>query len=94
MGRVCITHSTYIPGLIGVLKKLSEQAGVTTCTPAVIRTVRSSTAVLQLRVTTPLTNGGGFKAIARKGSNSQEVFITTRLSKEELQALVRRVLSR
>lgn len=92
MGRVCITHSTYIPGLIPVLKKLSQQDGIGTCTPAVIRRVRGSAATFQLRITTPLVNGGGFKAIARKASSSQEVFITTPLSKEELQSLVRHVL--
>lgn len=92
MGRVCITHSTYIPGLIPVLRKLCQQDGIDTCTPAVIRRVRGSAATFQLRITTPLLNGGGFKAIARKAGSSQEVFITTPLSKVQLQALVQRVL--
>ena len=36
MGRVVITHSTYIDGLIPVLRKLAAAAGIETVTPAVI----------------------------------------------------------
>lgn len=40
MGRVVITHSTYIEGLIPVLKALAAQPGIDTITPAVICRVK------------------------------------------------------
>ena len=92
MGRVVVTHSTYIPGLLKVLRKLAAVEGVTTCTPAVISHGSAHAETFQLRITTPLSRGGGFKAIARKGRSSQEVFITTQLEKTVIQNAVRRIL--
>ena len=92
MGRVVVTHSTYIPGLLKVLKKLAAVEGVATCTPAVIRHGGAHCQTFQLRITTPLQQGKGFKAIARKGHLSQEVFITTHLEKAVIQKAVQRIL--
>ncbi len=92
MGRVVQNHSTHIDGLLKVLKKVAAAEGVTTCTPGEIRGGGANAEVFQLRITTPLAYGGGFKAIARKGRSSQEVFITTQLDKARLQELVRGIL--
>jgi hypothetical protein len=83
MGRVVITHSTYVDGLIPVLRRLAEQPGIDTVTPAVIRRVRGRTPTLTLRVSTPVR--GGFKLTARRGTSAQEVFVVTDWSRELLQ---------
>jgi len=49
MGRLVITHSTYIEGLIPLLRRLVEEEGITTVTPAVIGRVRGRSSSLQLR---------------------------------------------
>jgi hypothetical protein len=84
MGRLVVTHSTYVEGLIPLLRKLAECPGIDTVTPAVIRRVRGRTPRLLVRVSTPVT--GGFKLLARRGSSAQEVFVVTGWSRERLQA--------
>lgn len=83
MGRVVITHSTYLEGLIPVLQQLARRPGVDTVTPAVISRVRGRSPGLRLRVSTPIT--GGHKLLARRGSSAQEVFVVTDWSRERLQ---------
>ena len=83
MGRVVITHSTYIDGLIPVLRKLAAAAGIETVTPAVISRVRGRSQTLRLRVSTSIT--GGYKVLARRGSTAQEVFVVTRWERDRLQ---------
>ena len=86
MGRVVITHSTYIEGLIPVLKKLASHEKVKTVTPAIISKVRGRSSKLIIRVSVITT--GGFKAIARKGQSAQEIFITTDMNIDELRYLL------
>lgn len=86
MGRVVITHSTYLEGLIPLLRRLAEQPGIDTVTPAVISRVKGRAASLRLRVSTPIT--GGHKLVARRGSSAQEVFVVTPLSRDQLQQTV------
>jgi hypothetical protein len=83
MGRVVITHSTYIEGLIPLLKRLADHPGIDTVTPAVISRVRGRSEGLRLRVSTPIT--GGHKLVARRGSSAQEVFVVTEWSRDRLQ---------
>lgn len=83
MGRVVITHSTYIEGLIPLLKLLAQDPRVSTVTPAVISRVRGRSSQLSLRVSTPIN--GGHKVNARRASTAQEVFVVTSLSREDLQ---------
>jgi hypothetical protein len=83
MGRVVITHSTYVEGLIPLLRQLARCPGIDTVTPAVISRVRGRSAQLRLRVSTPIT--GGHKLVARRGSSAQEVFVVTGWSREQLQ---------
>ena len=86
MGRVVITHSTYIEGLIPVLRKLASHEKVKTVTPAIISKVRGRSSKLIIRVSVITT--GGFKAIARKGQSAQEIFITTDMKVDELKYLL------
>ena len=88
LGRVVITHSTYVEGLIPWLKSLSREAAIQTITPAVISKVKGRCQTLQLRVSVPIR--GGFKMVARKGSSAQEVFVVTELERGALQNVVDR----
>ncbi len=83
MGRVVITHSTYIEGLIPLLRLLAEDPLIGTITPAVISRTRGRTPRLSLRVSTPIT--GGHKVNARRAGTAQEVFVVTSLDREGLQ---------
>ena len=86
MGRVVITHSTYIDGLIPVLKKLASNKRIKTVTPAIISKVRGRSSKLIIRIS--VITIGGYKAIARKGQSAQEVFITTDMNIDELKYLI------
>ena len=92
MGRIVITHSTYIEGLIPVLKKLASHEKIKTVTPAIISKVRGRSSKLIIRVSVIIT--GGFKAIARKGQSAQEIFITTDMNIDELRYLLNRYCSK
>ena len=82
MGRVVITHSTYVEGLIPWLKVLAKDPEIQTITPGVISRVRGRCSGLKLRVSTPVC--GGYKVMARRGTTAQEVFVVTQLEREEL----------
>ncbi|MEB3169743.1 MAG: DUF2103 domain-containing protein [Synechococcaceae cyanobacterium] len=83
MGRVVITHSTYLEGLIPLLRQLAKAEGIDTVTPAVISRVRGRSPSLRLRVSAPIL--GGYKLVARRGGSAQEVFVITAWSRETLQ---------
>ena len=92
MGRLVITHSTYLEGLIPLLKRLVQDPAIDTITPAVIARVKGRAPELRLRVSTPIT--GGWKLVARRGSSAQEVFIVTDLEAPELEQRIEQALSR
>lgn len=92
MGRVVITHSTYIEGLIPLLKTLAEDPLIGTVTPAVISRTRGRAPRLSLRVSTPIT--GGHKVNARRAGTAQEVFVLTSLDREGLQRLLDQLLAK
>jgi hypothetical protein len=85
-GRLVLNHSTHIPGLITVLQRLTGTAGISTIIPGRLYTAGGKEAKLALRVTVPTE--GGFKLIARKGSQTQEVFVVTDLDAETLRAAI------
>jgi hypothetical protein len=91
MGRLVITHSTYVEGLIPLLKRLAEEGGIETVTPAVICRVRGRCVGLRLRISTPIT--GGFKLLARRGTSAQEVFVVTGWERQKLQDHLDRLLN-
>lgn len=82
-GRLVLTHSTHIPGLIRILEALTKLEGIHTITPGVISRTKGHIPQMQLRVSVPIR--GGFKVIARLGKTVQEVFILTTLSQEQLE---------
>ena len=90
MGRLVITHSTYLEGLIPLLRRLVRSPEIDTITPAVISRVRGRAPELRLRVSIPIT--GGWKLVARRGSNAQEVFVVTGLDQAGLEALIARTM--
>ncbi|MFZ9620940.1 MAG: DUF2103 domain-containing protein [Prochlorococcaceae cyanobacterium] len=92
MGRLVITHSTYLDGLIPVLRRLAQHDAIDTITPAVIARVRGRSPQLQLRISAPIQ--GGHKLVARRGGSVQEVFIVTALSAAELKPMLEAALSR
>ena len=91
MGRLVITHSSYIVGLVPILKNLSSLEGIKTITPGVIARANSKSTKLRIHISC-LTNNG-FKLIARKGSNVQEVFIVTKLEQNHLEDTLKRLLA-
>jgi hypothetical protein len=91
-GRLVLTHSTHLPGLIRVLERLAQQPGIQTITPAVIGRVKSHSPSFKLKVSVPIR--GGFKLIARHGKTVQEVFVLTPLSQEELEESIERILQK
>ena len=86
MGRIVITHSTYIDGLIPVLKKLASNENIKTVTPGTISKVRGRSSNLTIRIS--VSTISGYKAIARKGQTAQEVFISTEISRKDLECLI------
>lgn len=91
-GRLVLTHSTHIPGLIRRLEKLAVHPDIQTITPAVIGRVRSHSPALKLKVSVPIR--GGFKLIARHGKTVQEVFVITTLPRPDLEAAIALALSK
>lgn len=80
--RVALNHSTHCEGLILALQTVAKETElIHSIVPGRIRSAAGSVAGLQLRfsVRTP----SGFKLIARKGSQVQEVFITTAADVEQ-----------
>jgi hypothetical protein len=89
-GRLVLTHSTHIPGLIPILERLTRHLGIQTITPGVIGRVKGHSPQLKLRVSVPIR--GGFKLLARHGKTVQEVFIIASLSQDELEGAIERIL--
>jgi hypothetical protein len=85
-GRLVWNHSTHLPGLIPILKKLTQVTGIRTITPAVIGRTKSHMPNFQIKISAEIR--GGYKLLARKGKMVQEVFILTELSREELMAAI------
>jgi hypothetical protein len=85
--KLKIEHSI-IDGVRDVLTRLlAEQADtVRSVVPGVIRRVRDAKGPVRMHVTVPTTNG--WKAIAFSAGARQELFISTSLSKEELERIL------
>ena len=83
MGRLVINHSTNLEGLIKKLKKLSKLEQISSITPGVIAKAKGRSNNFNIRITTEIS--GGYKLLARKGFSVQEVFIITKLKKNELE---------
>lgn len=82
--KLKVEHSI-IDGVRGLLTRLlnSHPETIRSVVPGVIKPVRDARGEIKVRVTVPTTNG--WKAIALSAGARQELFISTTLSKEELE---------
>lgn len=81
--RLKIEHSI-IDGVREMLDRLlANNPEIRAVIPGVIRPVRDARGEIKVRVTVPTTNG--WKAIALSAGARQELFISTTLSKEQLE---------
>jgi hypothetical protein len=82
-GKLKVEHSI-IDGVRDVLEHLLKQnSSIRSVIPGVIRPVRDAKGEVKIRVTVPVTNG--WRAIALSAGARQELFISTTLSKDELE---------
>src|SRR5579864_2990283 len=89
-GKLKVEHSI-IDGLRPILEQLLDgNPAIRSVIPGVIRPVRDAKGEVKIRVTVPTTNG--WKAIALSAGARQELFISTGLSKDELEQALSRVL--
>ena len=82
MGRIVVTHSTYLEGLLEKLKLISKDNKIKTITPGRISKTKGRRESLELKITTKIK--GGFKLLARKGNGVQEVFLITETDEDYL----------
>jgi len=81
--RLKIEHSI-IDGVRGMLERLlASNPEIRSVIPGVIRPVRDARGKIQVRITVPTQNG--WKAIALSAGARQELFISTAMSKEDLE---------
>jgi hypothetical protein len=85
--RLKVEHSI-IDGVRGILEKLlAANPAIRSVIPGVIRPVRDARGKVKVRVTVPTQNG--WKAIALSAGARQELFISTELAKEDLEAALK-----
>jgi hypothetical protein len=90
-GKLKVEHSI-IDGVREVLERLLHQnPAIRSVIPGVIRPVRDAKGEVKVRVTVPVTNG--WKAIALSAGARQELFISTALSKPDLEHAIHLVLA-
>jgi len=89
-GRLKVEHSM-LEGLPEVLRRLlAENPAIRVIIPGVIRPVRDARGPVRVRLTVPTSNG--WKAIAYCAGARQELFISTSLTREELEAAIGKAL--
>ena len=82
--RLKVEHSI-IDGVRGVLETLlASNPAIRSVIPGVIRPVRDARGKVRVRITVPTQNG--WKGIALSAGARQELFISTDLGKDELEA--------
>jgi hypothetical protein len=85
--RLKIEHSI-IDGVRGILEELlAANQAIRSVIPGVIRPVRDARGKVKVRVTVPTQNG--WKAIALSAGARQELFISTDLTKEDVERAFR-----
>jgi hypothetical protein len=89
-GKLKIEHSI-IDGVRDLLKRLlAECPEIRSVIPGVIRPVRDARGAIQVRITVQTQNG--WKAIALSHGARQELFISTALSRQDLETAIERAL--
>ena len=90
-GKLKIEHSI-IDNLKKVLERLlSEAPEIRSIIPGVIRPVRDAKGTVKIHITVATQNG--WKAIALSGGARQELFVSTSLTQEQLEAAFERALA-
>lgn len=90
-GKLKVEHSI-LDGVRDVLERLlGQNPSIRSVIPGVIRPVRDARGDVKIRVTVPVQNG--WKAIALSAGARQELFISTTLSKAELEQALERASS-
>ncbi len=85
-GKLKVEHSI-IDGVRDLLEDLLvNNPEIRSVIPGVIRPVRDAKGEVKVRITVPTTNG--WKAIALSAGARQELFISTALSKEDLEKVL------
>ena len=85
--RLKIEHSI-IDGVRGILEELlANNPEIRSIIPGVIRPVRDAKGKVKIRITVPLQNG--WKAIALSAGARQELFISTQMGKDGLEAALK-----
>ncbi len=90
-GKLKIEHSI-IDGVRSCMERLLEDQAIRSVIPGVIRQVRDARGAVKIHVTVPTTNG--WKAIALSAGARQELFISTDLTKEEVEKALARAIER
>ena len=91
-GKLKVEHSI-IDGVSGLLEDLlGNNPEIRSVIPGVIRPVRDAKGAVKVHVTVPTSNG--WKAIALSAGARQELFISTALSKEDLEKCLRVAVGR
>ena len=92
-GKLKIEHSI-IDGVRDCMECLlaDNNAAIRSVIPGVIRQVRDARGAGKIHITGPTTNG--WKAIALSAGARQELFISTALSKEDLEKALERAIER
>lgn len=90
--RLKIEHSI-IDGVRPLLERLLEETPeIRSIIPGVIRRVRDAKGEVKIHVTVPV--GNGWKAIALSAGARQELFVSTSMSKEELEKAIEKAAAR
>ncbi len=90
-GKLKIEHSI-IDGLRPVLERLlKDNSDIRSVIPGVIRPVRDAKGKPSIRITVPTSNG--WKAIALSAGARQELFVSTSMTKEDLEQLLRAAIN-
>ena len=86
-GKLKVEHSI-LEGVRDLLERLlAGNPAIRSVIPGVIRPVRDAKGEVKIHVTVPTTNG--WKAIALSAGARQELFISTSLSKDQLEDAIR-----
>jgi len=89
-GKLKVEHSI-IDGVRELLERLLEaEAQIRAVVPGIIRRVRDARGPVRVHITVPTVNG--WKAIALSSGARQELFISTTLTKEQLEQALARAL--
>ncbi|MDX1980152.1 MAG: DUF2103 domain-containing protein [Bryobacteraceae bacterium] len=90
-GKLKIEHSI-LDGVRAMLARLlADNPGIRSVIPGVIRMVRDARGPVKVRITVPTQNG--WKAIALSDGARQELFISTAMSREDLEKALDRAAS-